>query len=443
MNKLSTSIIIRTKNENQWLDWLLDIITDQKNVNYEIIIVNNGNLSKLKKTLKNFSDLDLRIVNIKKYKPGYALNKGIEKSKFNLVTIISSHCIPTDNFWLFNLIYPIAKNKDCFASYGRQEPLSFTLPSDKRDMSIVFGVESKKQFKDPFFHNANSAINKKYWKKIPFDSTVTNIEDRIWASKIQKKYNKYIFYQPKASVYHWHGIHHSNIKERSESTDKVLSNLQFQNISNDKNEKPVFFIPYSSRFSSDKLLLDTVNSILEYNSTSNIFISTTSNLEKIALKLLHKLNLQNLHLFVRNKIYDKAKEPLDFVYKDLSRFVIKKSFSHNTPVICLEIQHGSRPKDFFKKIISTYRSNNCTSIFSSLKLDCTVVNEQSIKNSEKFILHKINENMLPKDLHKNNHNFIILKSYGFISSLDLLNIFDASGIKPILFNVSKYKKYVF
>ena len=101
-NKINTSIVIRTKNENNWLDWLLDNILDQKKINYEIIVVNNGSRKNLKATLNNFKSLDINVVHLKKYTPGYALNKGIERSKYDLITMISSHCIPTNENWLWS-----------------------------------------------------------------------------------------------------------------------------------------------------------------------------------------------------------------------------------------------------------------------------------------------------------------------------------------------------
>ena len=85
--------------------------------------------------------------------------------------------------------------------------MSFSTPSDKRDMLLLFGLDRKYQAKDSFFHNANSIIRRKVWNKISFDENVTNIEDRIWAQEVinnnyriillttksQKKYTDFSF----------------------------------------------------------------------------------------------------------------------------------------------------------------------------------------------------------------------------------------------------------
>ena len=46
--------------------------------------------------------------------------------------------------------------------------MSFSSPSDKRDLLLVFGLDRKIQEKDSFFHNANSIIKEVSGKSIPF-----------------------------------------------------------------------------------------------------------------------------------------------------------------------------------------------------------------------------------------------------------------------------------
>ena len=81
------------------------------------------------------------------------------------------------------------------------------------------------QIRDTFFHNANSAFRKELWKKFPFDEQVTNIEDRVWGQKVIENGFK-IIYQPKASVYHYHGIHHNQNPERAKNVVRILDGLK-------------------------------------------------------------------------------------------------------------------------------------------------------------------------------------------------------------------------
>ena len=180
MNKL-VSIIIRTKNEERWIVPCLECLYNQSYKKFEIIIVDNCSTDKTIEKAKQFKIS--KIVKIKNFLPGKAINMGIKKSKGTYNVILSAHAIPTNSLWLEKLVKAIEEDEKFAGVYGRQEPMSFSSPSDKRDMLLVFGLDRKYQIKDSFFHNANSIIRRKIWNKIIFDEKVTNIEDRIWAQE--------------------------------------------------------------------------------------------------------------------------------------------------------------------------------------------------------------------------------------------------------------------
>lgn len=215
------SIIIRTKNEERWISSCLRAAFSQDYKDYEVILVDNESTDK---TVEKASQFGIsKVLSIRDYRPGAALNMGIRESKGEYVVCLSGHCIPVDNQWLGNLLRNF-EDKEVAGTYGRQQPMSFTPDSDKRDLSIVFGLDKKVQKKDSFFHNANSMIRKDIWKKIPFDESVTNIEDRIWAQRVlQGGYA--IVYEPEAAVYHYHGIHHDGNVERCRNVVRILEGL--------------------------------------------------------------------------------------------------------------------------------------------------------------------------------------------------------------------------
>jgi len=215
------SIIIRTKNEERWITPCLKAVFQQKNVNYEVVIVDNESTDN---TIYKAQQFNIRnIVYCEKYTPGKALNMGIKNAKGHYIACLSGHCIPVNENWLYNLLMNFDDTKIA-GVYGRQEPLAFTPDSDKRDLMLVFGLDKRIQIKDSFFHNANSMIRKELWEKIPFDEKVTNIEDRVWAQKVQSLGYK-IVYEPEASVYHYHGIHQDGDPERCENVVKILKNF--------------------------------------------------------------------------------------------------------------------------------------------------------------------------------------------------------------------------
>ena len=185
MKKELVSIIIRTKNEERWISACLKSIITQSYDNYEIIIVDNESKDQTLKKAKQFTIK--KVCTIKNFLPGKALNLGIKNSKGKYIVCVSAHCIPTNNYWLENLVNAIKENDKYAGVYGRQEPMTFSSASDKRDLHIVFGLDRKIQKIDSFFHNANSIIRRDLWKKFNFDNKITNIEDRLWAQKLLNK----------------------------------------------------------------------------------------------------------------------------------------------------------------------------------------------------------------------------------------------------------------
>lgn len=100
-----------------------------------------------------------------------------------------------------------------------------TSASDKRDLWITFGLDRKIQKKDYFFHNANSMIRRNTWEKIPFSEQIHGVEDQDWANKVLQRGNL-IVYEPTASVYHHHGIHHNQNEERATRVVQMIELIQ-------------------------------------------------------------------------------------------------------------------------------------------------------------------------------------------------------------------------
>jgi len=214
------SIIIRTKDEERWISSCLKSVFRQEYGNFEVILVDNMSTDQ---TLTKAREHSITLVEIEKFTPGKAINDGIRASKGEFLVILSGHCVPANEQWLGNLVRDL-QDPDIAGVYGRQEPLSFTSPLDKRDLIITFGLDKKVQAKDSFFHNANSALRREMWDRFPFDEDATNIEDRIWGKQVIAAGFK-IVYEPDASVYHQHGIHHDRDPDRADSIVHIMESL--------------------------------------------------------------------------------------------------------------------------------------------------------------------------------------------------------------------------
>ena len=222
MSSKKVSIIIRCKNEEDWIGHCLNAVYTQTLNDFEVIIVDSGSTDETLRIVETFN-VD-QIVKLRDFKPGYAINQGVRVSTGSYIVILSAHCVPKGNNWLKNLLNNL-EDDGVAGVYGRQLPVAYSSASDVRDLFITFGLDKRIQVKDYFFHNANSAISRKVWETYPFDDHATNIEDRIWAKAVIKSGYKLI-YEPAAEVYHHHGIHHGQSEVRSNSTFNILKEIE-------------------------------------------------------------------------------------------------------------------------------------------------------------------------------------------------------------------------
>ena len=223
MKNPKVSIIIRTKNEERWISSCLEAIYSQEFTDFEVVIVDNETEDRTLKKANKFPVSE--VVYVKDYLPGKALNAGIKASRGDYIVCLSGHCIPVNELWLGNLVAALEEDGAYAGVYGRQEPMSFSTPADKRDLVVVFGLDRKIQTRDSFFHNANSIIKRELWEEVPFDDSITNIEDRIWAQEMLDRGYK-LLYEPEASVYHYHGIHQDGNRQRLSNVVRIVEENQ-------------------------------------------------------------------------------------------------------------------------------------------------------------------------------------------------------------------------
>jgi rhamnosyltransferase len=309
------SIIIRTKNEEKWISSCLSSVFSQTYENIEVIIVDNKSTDRTIEKSKKFPNI--KYVTIDNYLPGDSLNRGISASSGSYIVCISAHCIPVDKYWLENLVSTLEEDESYAGVYGRQEPMSFSTPSDKRDMLLVFGLDRKIQSLDSFFHNANSILHRHLWEKSPFDNKITNIEDRLWGQEMLNAGYK-LAYEPKASVYHYHGIHQDGNIERCNNVVRIIQDMQSANLKDAcldaESLDIVAIIPIKGKdwYMGDKLQMTyTIESALQSDYINRVFV-TTDNEETAELAISHGAECP----FLRSEGLAKDYISLDAVLKD-------------------------------------------------------------------------------------------------------------------------------
>ncbi len=218
------SIIIRTLNEERYLDEILVAIESQ-NVNdfsYEVVIVDSGSIDN---TLTIAKSHNARITYIKKqdFTFGRSLNIGCEFANGEYLVFISGHCIPENKDWLQNLIAPLIQKK-CDYTYGRQIARDTTKYSEMRVFEKYFPSTSSIPQDGFFCNNANAAISRTIWDKFHFNESLTGLEDMFIAKQICQD-NGYVGYVSDSCVFHIHDETWSQIKTRYEREAIALQKI--------------------------------------------------------------------------------------------------------------------------------------------------------------------------------------------------------------------------
>lgn len=418
------SIIIRTKNEERWITHVLRAVFIQKYKNFEVIIVDNESIDKTLEKAKQFKIH--KVITCKKYFPGNALNLGIKAANGKYIVSLSGHCIPVNELWLSNLInnfndYRVA------GVYGRQEAMAFTSDSDKRDLALIFGLDSKVQIKDSFFHNANSMFRRELWQKFPFDETVTNIEDRIWAQNVLQAGYK-IIYEPQASVYHYHGIHQDGNVQRCSNIVRILESLnkdyKYKSINMDK-FNIVAIVPVRGPIQYLKkkpLLAYTIEKALESQYIKRVMISTDD--RKIA-KLAQELGAEAP--FIRDSSLSKKYVDLGKVLQySLQRIEELNIFPDL--VVLLEVTFPFRPKGLLDDMILQLAKNGLDSVIAARK-----ENKAIWKQKEGEIV-QLDEGLMPRQFK--DPTFLELRGVACITHPEFIREGNILGEKIGMYEVS-------
>ncbi|MFY0631067.1 MAG: glycosyltransferase [Flavobacteriaceae bacterium] len=174
--KQGVSIIIRNKNEADYLSQLLNILTDNYANDYdEIIIVDNNSTDDSIVIAEKFN---CRIITIDEFSYGRACNLGIVNAKNEYCVFLSSHSVPFGSDFFKNVHTYFKKDaKIAGLRFCKNivEAKSFYENKSSNDNLNAYGLM-----------NAASALRKSVWEKVKFDEEVKTSEDKIWTRDISK-----------------------------------------------------------------------------------------------------------------------------------------------------------------------------------------------------------------------------------------------------------------
>ena len=225
VNKCDVSVVIRVRNEEQWIGYAIQSLLDYL-LKPEIVIVDNKSTDESLNIVKHFQQdpelndksnpqyTKINILNIDDYSPGRGINLGVKNCNNNYILVISSHCILTK--------IDMEKHKRDLEKYvcifGNQIPVWMGKKIKKRYLWSHFQekeiVNMHSKMEDRYFmHNALALYKKSTLIANPFDEHLLSKEDRYWANKFINNGSS-ILYDPKLEALHnytvngntWKGI---------------------------------------------------------------------------------------------------------------------------------------------------------------------------------------------------------------------------------------------
>lgn len=212
-------VVIRCKNEMEWLPRVILSLYNQSVKPSKIVLVDNSSDDGSSEYAEQKGCVVLQY-DRDEFNYSYALNLGIKETREEEVLILSAHCELLTSGSVENMI-DVRNIYNAAGVYGRQVPTINSNPIDTRDLITVFGRERLVFESHPFFHNAFSLIKRAAWEVCPFDEKQNGVEDRFWAREQALKGHK-IVYEPESVVFHEHGLNQGASMERAFRVCKSL-----------------------------------------------------------------------------------------------------------------------------------------------------------------------------------------------------------------------------
>ena len=198
---MRVSIVVRAYNEEEHFEKLLVGLQAQRRKPDEILLGDSGSTDRTVEIGRRYG---CRVVPIDKHQFtfGRALNVGCQEAVGDICVFVSAHVYPLYDDWLETLIAPFDDERVAL-TYGRQRGGDVNKFSEGQIFARWFPPHSVFPQKHHFCNNANAAIRRSIWETVPYDETLTGLEDLAWAKTVQAR-GHLLAYTAEAEIVHLH-----------------------------------------------------------------------------------------------------------------------------------------------------------------------------------------------------------------------------------------------
>lgn len=195
------SIVIRAYNEEEHIERLLLGIGAQRQKVDQIVLVDSGSTDSTVEISRSYG-CTIVPIDQHEFTFGRALNRGCNAATGEICVFVSAHVYPLYDDWLEKLVAPFADQR-VVLSYGRQRGGDVNKFSEGQIFGHWYPAQSALPQKTYFCNNANAAIRRSTWETLPYDETLTGLEDLAWAKTAQSR-GGWIAYMAEAEIVHLH-----------------------------------------------------------------------------------------------------------------------------------------------------------------------------------------------------------------------------------------------
>ncbi len=198
------SVILRCKNEEQWIGHCLQSIIDHLD-DPEVIVIDNLSSDDSMDVVRMFEHhVDINKLDIHDYYPGKSLNIGVNAAKHDYILIISAHCviikIDIDQHIKDLKEYCVVSGKQIPRYRGRRIGQRY-IWANFQDTKIE-NMHSETENRH-FLHNALALYSKNTLVAHAFDENLYGKEDRYWINDMANRGFKSIYDPSMQCFHHW------------------------------------------------------------------------------------------------------------------------------------------------------------------------------------------------------------------------------------------------
>lgn len=205
------SVVIRAYNESKAIQRLFVGLRAQNQQDFEVIVVDSGSTDETVEIAKFHG---ARVVHLNKddFSFGRSLNIGCREARGEILLFASAHVYPAHTDWISSIVEPFSDNRVALV-YGKQRGNSATKFSEAQIFKTWFPEISDLNQQHAFCNNANCAIRKSWFDVLPYDESLTGLEDLAWAKEIIKRGGR-IVYHAHAEIVHVHDETWERVRNR-------------------------------------------------------------------------------------------------------------------------------------------------------------------------------------------------------------------------------------